>query len=60
MAVDAKSLDYFGKVGRGKSRHRPRNDPALYGGPYATVRDQSPIDAHFSTFQIGSLIGDNW
>lgn len=29
-----KKLDQLGFVGRGRSRHRPRNDPALYGGPY--------------------------
>lgn len=27
-------LDKLGFVGRGRSRHRPRNDPGLYGGPY--------------------------
>ena len=27
-------LDELGKVGRGKSRHRPRNAAFLYGGPY--------------------------
>lgn len=27
-------LDQLGFVGRGRSRSRPRNDPALYGGPY--------------------------
>jgi type I restriction enzyme S subunit len=27
-------LDELGKVGRGKSRHRPRNASFLYGGPY--------------------------
>jgi type I restriction enzyme, S subunit len=27
-------LDELGFVGRGKSKHRPRNDPALYGGRY--------------------------
>ncbi len=27
-------LDALGFVGRGKSRHRPRNDAVLYGGPY--------------------------
>lgn len=36
--MDTKSLDYFGKVGRGKSRHRPRNDPSLYGGPYPFIQ----------------------
>ncbi len=27
-------LDQLGSVGRGKSRHRPRNAAFLYGGPY--------------------------
>jgi type I restriction enzyme S subunit len=27
-------LDELGYVGRGRSRHRPRNAPFLYGGPY--------------------------
>ncbi|MCU0715897.1 MAG: restriction endonuclease subunit S, partial [Pirellula sp.] len=27
-------LSELGFVGRGKSRHRPRNEPSLYGGPY--------------------------
>jgi type I restriction enzyme S subunit len=27
-------LDELGFVGRGRSRHRPRNDPSLYGGLY--------------------------
>ncbi|PWE28423.1 restriction endonuclease subunit S [Maritimibacter sp. 55A14] len=27
-------LDQLGFVGRGRSRHRPRNDPRLYGGQY--------------------------
>jgi type I restriction enzyme S subunit len=30
----ARRLDQLGFVGRGRSRHRPRNDPSLYGGPY--------------------------
>lgn len=29
-----KRLDELGLVARGKSRHRPRNDPSLYGGEY--------------------------
>ncbi len=29
-----KKLDELGFVGRGRSRHRPRNHPSLYGGPY--------------------------
>jgi len=29
-----KKLNELGFVGRGRSRHRPRNEPSLYGGPY--------------------------
>ena len=28
------SFPQLGDFGRGKSKHRPRNDPKLYGGPY--------------------------
>jgi type I restriction enzyme, S subunit len=31
-------LDELGFVGRGKSKHRPRNDPSLYGGEYPFVQ----------------------
>jgi type I restriction enzyme S subunit len=31
-------LDELGFVGRGKSRHRPRNEVRLYGGPYAFIQ----------------------
>ena len=31
-------LDELGFVGRGKSRHRPRNAPSLYGGPYPFIQ----------------------
>ena len=31
-------LDELGFVGRGKSRHRPRNEPSLYGGPYPFIQ----------------------
>jgi len=29
-----RSLDKLGFAGRGRSRHRPRNEPSLYGGEY--------------------------
>jgi type I restriction enzyme S subunit len=32
------TLPSLGEFGRGKSRHRPRNDPRLYGGPYPFVQ----------------------
>ena len=33
-----KSLDELGTVGRGRSRHRPRDAAHLYGGPYPFVQ----------------------
>lgn len=33
-----KTLTEVGTVGRGKSKHRPRNDPDLYGGDYPFVQ----------------------
>ena len=33
-----KSVNELAFVGRGKSRHRPRNDPSLYGGEYPFVQ----------------------
>lgn len=32
---EPRKLDQLGFVGRGKSKHRPRNDPSLYDGDYA-------------------------
>jgi type I restriction enzyme, S subunit len=31
---EVNELTAIGFVGRGRSRHRPRNEPSLYGGPY--------------------------
>jgi type I restriction enzyme, S subunit len=33
-----RKLNELGSIGRGKSRHRPRNAPELYGGPYPFVQ----------------------
>ena len=33
-----KKLNELGFVGRGKSKHRPRNDPSLYGGYYPFIQ----------------------
>ena len=33
-----KTLTDVGDIGRGKSKHRPRNDPDLYGGDYPFVQ----------------------
>lgn len=40
-------LDQLGYVGRGRSRHRPRNDPSLYGGPYPFFQTGDVAKANF-------------
>ncbi len=32
------TLPQVGELNRGKSKHRPRNDPRLYGGPYPFIQ----------------------
>lgn len=32
------TLDELGFIGRGKSKHRPRNDPSLFGGKYPFIQ----------------------
>ncbi|ORP18308.1 type I restriction endonuclease subunit S [Vibrio paracholerae] len=41
------NLDELGYLGRGKSTHRPRNDPALYGGEYPFVQTGDVKAANF-------------
>ena len=41
------TLDQLGSVGRGKSRHRPRNDPRLYGGAYPFFQTGDITKAEF-------------
>jgi type I restriction enzyme S subunit len=43
----AKKLHELGFVGRGRSRHRPRNDPKLYGGDYPFVQTGDVKAAEF-------------
>lgn len=38
MSWELKSLDELGFIGRGKSRHRPRNDERLYNGNYPFIQ----------------------
>ena len=55
------SLPQLGEFGRGKSKHRPRNDPKLYGGPYpflqtGTVRaSKGRITSYDSTYNDRGL-----
>jgi len=42
-----KKLNELGFVGRGKSRHRPRNDSSLYGGTYPFIQTGDVKAANF-------------
>ena len=48
-----KSIDELAFVGRGKSRHRPRNDPSLYGGehPFVQTAEIHNADLWITTFK---------
>ena len=44
---DFKRLDDVGKVSRGKSKHRPRNAPSLYGGIYPFIQTGDVKSSNF-------------
>lgn len=54
-------LDQLGYVSRGRSRHRPRNDPSLYGGPYPFIQTGDVkhadlrVTAHSTTYSEAGL-----
>jgi type I restriction enzyme S subunit len=41
------SIEDLGTIGRGKSKHRPRNDPSLFGGAYPFVQTGDIKAANF-------------
>ena len=41
------SLNDLGYVGRGKSKHRPRNDPSLYHGKYPFIQTSDVKNSKF-------------
>ena len=46
-----RQLDEVGSLSRGKSKHRPRNDPILYGGPHPFIQTG---DVKHSSFYVTS------
>lgn len=47
MKWEKKTLDQLGSVSRGKSKHRPRNDPKLFGGDYPFIQTADVKNANF-------------
>ena len=52
MKWEQKTLDELGTVGRGRSKHRPRNDPKLFGGKYPFIQtaDVKNVNFYISNF----------
>lgn len=46
-----RKLDQLGFIGRGRSRHRPRNEPSLYGGKYPFFQTGDIKNAHLHLHQ---------
>jgi type I restriction enzyme S subunit len=60
-------LDELGFLGRGKSRHRPRNDASLYGGKYPFIQtaDVMAADPYITSYsqtysELGLLQSKMW
>ena len=47
MSWEYKTLDQLGEVSRGRSKHRPRNDPSLFGGKYPFIQTADVKAANF-------------
>ena len=47
MSWEQKCLDELGTISRGKSKHRPRNDPSLYNGEYPFIQTADVKNANF-------------
>ena len=46
MKWERVTLDKLGQISRGRSQHRPRNDPALFGGIYPFIQTADVKSAH--------------
>ena len=47
MSWERKRLDELGSISRGRSKHRPRNDPALYNGEYPFIQTADVKNSNF-------------
>lgn len=47
MSWEYKTLDQLGEVSRGRSKHRPRNNPSLFGGKYPFIQTADVKAANF-------------
>ena len=59
MSWDLKQLDELGYVGRGRSRHRPRDASHLYGGPYPFIQTSDVKHAGLYINQYGQTYSED-
>jgi type I restriction enzyme S subunit len=59
MKWELKTLDELGFVGRGKSRHRPRNAKHLYGGNYPFIQTGDIQKANFYINEYSQTYSEN-
>lgn len=60
MSWDFKTLDELGKVARGKSKHRPRNDKRLFGGIYPFIQTADVKEYSETYNEIGLAQSKLW
>lgn len=58
MKWERKTLDKLGEISRGRSRHRPRNDPSLYGGRYPFIQTSDVKNASFHISDYSQTYND--
>ncbi len=58
MKWELKSFDEIGFIGRGKSRHRPRNAEHLYGGEYPFIQTGDIKAANFRIFEYSQTYNE--
>ena len=58
MSWEKKTLDQLGCVSRGKSKHRPRNDPRLFGGQYPFIQTADVKNANFYITQYSDTYNE--
>ncbi|NJD54253.1 MAG: restriction endonuclease subunit S [Candidatus Methanoperedens sp.] len=54
-----RKLDDLGFIGRGKSKHRPRDDPSLYGGKYPFIQTGEVKAANLYISQYSQTYNEN-
>ncbi|MBQ4572335.1 MAG: restriction endonuclease subunit S [Clostridia bacterium] len=58
MSWEQKRLDELGTISRGRSKHRPRNDPSLFNGEYPFIQTADVKNANFYITEYSQSYND--